>query len=188
MLPGLLKFVNMKSRRLSAASGSVWSRVVVARDPLRVLLLKVDGTTIFRRRSSAETSGRRFLLTGGLPRRVRMFTFAHSDYRRNSHSLLVYSYFSRTRLARRILSTRLDHRSRVQFAICEINEIEIQVRNKRTHVTVRADHSGGTGVADAIEGDWRARDYATSTTGRSRRSEEQREQVRQGGPTERRVH
>lgn len=43
-LPGLLKFVNMKSCRPLAATGDARSRVVVERDLLRTLLRKVDGT------------------------------------------------------------------------------------------------------------------------------------------------
>lgn len=54
-LPGLLKFVNMKSRRLPAASGGAKNRAVVVRDSLRAPLMK-DGWTIFRGRSSAKTT------------------------------------------------------------------------------------------------------------------------------------
>jgi len=117
-LPGLLKFVNMKSRRLPAASGGAWSRAVVVCDLLRPLLK--DGWTIFCRRSSARTirntpfprlapleigSGRcrtSALAALKVSRGGVVFTFAHSDYRQNSHS---YS-----RYAREILSARFGHR------------------------------------------------------------------------------
>lgn len=142
MLPGLLKFVNMKSRRLPAASGSVqvsrrrrmrsssgagYSRWV---DDLPATIFYDDADVAAPLPQAA--NGPPCLLTGSLPRRVRMFTFAHSDY--NSHSVYSYSYFrERLSLARRILS-QLVSTIGSRDTICDQRDrdSETVVRNVRT--------------------------------------------------------